>query len=180
LPVLGAPLQTLNSAYNFGGVSGTLTSQVYNNAGLLDFTYQFDLSSASGPNAFVLGLDLFSFGSFTTSVASIDAFGGPLDVDPNSANRSAVASLSGTNRVSFIFNAPAVDQANPFSEILFVRTNAPATGARFVTTSQVVTSSGNANVATLAPVPEPTTALVGVALCGFIASTRRRRQATKA
>jgi hypothetical protein len=201
--------QTLNFAdvsvpSNF---SGSLRSTVVRNpGGTLDFYYQLANTTTAtnilDPEIFRLTLNDFA-PEFSTSGASYETFvigngltgitgAGAFANGTNaafSADRQNDPPFTGVGTFGFDFgddhflddvSAPFTNlQPGQTSNFLVVRTNAPS----FRNTQALVVGAGTAFTQAFTPIPEPATALVGLALASFVGCAelgRKRRRTAKA
>jgi hypothetical protein len=173
----GTLLASTTAPFLSASLSGTLISRVYSGdatsplAGLT-FTYQIILSPTS-PNA-VSQLTVSRFGSFLTDVSY---FGdGATNVPPSFISRSNEGGGVG-DVMQFHFGPPGVTESlfpGNTSSLLIVQTSAPNFQA---TTASIIDGVAVPNIASLAPltIPEPSTAVLGVAGLVAFAIARRKK-----
>jgi hypothetical protein len=202
-----------NQSLNFNDVSapsnfsGTLRSTVVRNAaGTLDFYYQLANTTTAtnivDPEIFRLTLNDFA-PQFSTSGTSYESFvigngltgitgAGTFTNGTNAAfsvDRQNNPPFTGDGTVGFDFGdlqflddttAPFANlQPGQTSNFLVVRTNARG----FRNTQALVVGAGTGFTQAFTPIPEPTTALVGLALASFVGCSelgRKRRRTAKA
>jgi hypothetical protein len=138
----------------------------------LTFTYQIILSPSS-PNA-VSQLTVSRFGSFATDVSFFND--APADVPPSFISRSSESPGVG-DVMQFHFGPPGVTESlfpGDTSSLLIVQTDS----INFQpTTASIIDGIAVPNIASFAPlsVPEPTTAVLGVAgLLAFVIARRKK------
>jgi hypothetical protein len=173
----GTLLASTTAPFLSATLNGTLISRVYSGdatsplAGLT-FTYQIILSPTS-PNA-VSQLTVSRFGSFLTDVSY---FGdGATNVPPSFISRSTEGGGVG-DVMQFHFGPPGVTESlfpGNTSSLLIVQTSAPNFQA---TTASIIDGVAVPNIASLAPltIPEPSTAVLGVAGLVAFAIARRKK-----
>jgi hypothetical protein len=173
----GTLLATTTSPFLSASLNGTLISKVFSGdptsplAGLT-FTYQIILSPTS-PNA-VSQLTVSRFGSFATDVSYFND--APADVPPSFISRSSEGGGTG-DVMQFHFGPPGVTESlfpGNTSSLLIVQTSS----LNFQpTTASIIDGVAVPNIASLAPltVPEPTTAVLGVAGLVAFAIARRKK-----
>jgi len=173
----GTLLASTTAPFLSATLNGTLISKVYSGdstsplAGLT-FTYQIILSPSS-PNA-VSQLTVSRFGSFLTDVSY---FGdGATNVPPSFISRSNEGGGVG-DVMQFHFGPPGVTESlfpGNTSSLLIVQTSAPNFQA---TIASIIDGVAVPNIASLAPltIPEPSTAVLGVAGLVAFAIARRKK-----
>lgn len=174
----GTLLATTTTPFLSASLNGTLVSRVYSGdatsplAGLT-FTYQIILSAAS-PNS-VSQLTISRFDSFLTDVSF---FGdGATNTPPSFISRSSEGGSVG-DVMQFHFGAPGATETlfpGHTSSLLIVQTSSPNFQA---TTASIIDGVAVPNIASLAPltnVPEPTTAMLGLAGLAAFAVGRRKK-----
>jgi hypothetical protein len=173
----GTLLASTTAPFLSATLNGALISRVYSGdatsplAGLT-FTYQIILSPTS-PNA-VSQLTVSRFGSFLTDVSY---FGdGATNVPPSFISRSTEGGGVG-DVMQFHFGPPGVTESlfpGNTSSLLIVQTSAPNFQA---TTASIIDGVAVPNIASLAPltIPEPSTAVLGVAGLVAFAIARRKK-----
>jgi len=173
----GTLLASTTAPFLSATLNGTLISRVYSGdstsplAGLT-FTYQIILSPSS-PNA-VSQLTVSRFGSFLTDVSY---FGdGATNVPPSFISRSNEGGGVG-DVMQFHFGPPGVTESlfpGNTSSLLIVQTSAPNFQA---TIASIIDGVAVPNIASLAPltIPEPSTAVLGIAGLVAFAIARRKK-----
>jgi len=197
-----SPFSDVSLPSNF---SGSLRSTVVRNAGgNFDFYYQLSNTTpttANIPDPEIFRLAIQNFRpEFSTSGSDYEIFsisngltgivGAPASVNGTVAAFSADRQVGIQGRgIGFDFGDDHFidDTTAPFTNLfpgqtgnfLAVRT----TATRFTSTNAQISGAGSASAGTLVPIPEPATALVGLALSAFIGSAefgRGRRRKAKA
>lgn len=173
----GTLLASTTAPFLSATLNGTLISRVYSGdatsplAGLT-FTYQIILSPTS-PNA-VSQLTVSRFGSFLTDVSYFGDVA--TNVPPSFISRSNEGGGVG-DVMQFHFGPPGVTESlfpGNTSSLLIVQTSAPNFQP---TTASIIDGVAVPNIASLAPftVPEPATAVLGVAGLVAFAIARRKK-----
>jgi len=173
----GTLLASTTAPFLSATLNGTLISRVYSGDSTspltgLTFTYQIILSPSS-PNA-VSQLTVSRFGSFLTDVSY---FGdGATNVPPSFISRSNEGGGVG-DVMQFHFGPPGVTESlfpGNTSSLLIVQTSAPNFQA---TIASIIDGVAVPNIASLAPltIPEPSTAVLGVAGLVAFAIARRKK-----
>lgn len=188
------PFTDLSPSPNF---TGSLRTTVVRNAGgTLDFYYQLANNTTSPANSELYRLTLNTFSSaFSTSGTSYEAFNianGLTGIVGGAPSVNGTMPAYSVDRQGAAFSAPGGfgfdfgdlqfvgDLVGPFSNLLagqtsnflLVRTNA----TQFTGTSASVNGVGTAQpIRSFAPIPEPTTILVGLALTTVVGCSRRRK-----
>jgi hypothetical protein len=172
----GTLMATTTTPFLSASLNGTLISRVFSGDTTsplsgLTFTYQIVLSPSS-PSA-VSQLSVSRFDGFITDVSF---FGGATNVSPSFISRSS-ESLTVGDILQFHFGPPGLTESlipGSTSSLLIVQTSA----LQFQpTTASIIDGVAVPNIASLAPlsVPEPTTAVLGLAgLVGFALLRRKK------
>ncbi len=173
----GVLIDQFASSYSLaGGFSGFLNTYVINEGvanplGGYTFFYEVD-NDINGNPAILQEINFVQFSGFSTSpIVDADFSTTPL-LSGGFAFPTDVDSTIDGNTVAFFYNNPT-DPIAPgdVSAWMFIRTS--TTTVNFNTADLI--GAGQASAGILAPVPEPTTVLFGLALVGVMGLGRRRR-----